>query len=344
MAGLMDMMQRPELWQWLGGVGGGMSRAARGQGYDISGANQQLFKGMQQRKQGQAFNTMLDNLPEGTLNAAQRSALGQMAPGMGQQVFAKYMFAQGKEPAAWEQKMNQMVKMGTSPEIASGLTTGRLTWKTDPIDGTSTLMDSRTGGSYDYGGKSDAPPPPPPTPVPEDVDYRKALAGRGIVADWANKIWDFFGGKLPAPEADRAATVINNLGVRTQIGLQTAWPGRPSEYRMKLLEGLTPTPFTAGMGAGRAKNTLEQSVNLINNALIDSQEVVSNPSLYKPKEVTQARKNIKQYEGLLRDYKIILSTFDDGGTADPEAGTAPEGVDQGLWQYMTPEERALWQN
>ena len=123
---------------------------------------------------------------------------------------------------------------------------------------------------------------------------------------------------------------------------------------MKLLEGLTPTPFTAGMGAGRAKNTLEQTVNLINNALIDSQEVVSNPSLYKPKEVTQARKNIKQYEGLLRDYKIILSTFDDGGTAEapldmragsyPEAGSAPEGVDPDLWQYLTPEERALWQN
>ena len=28
----------------------------------------------------------------------------------------------------------------------------------------------------------------------------------------------------------------------------------------------------------------------------------------------------------------------------PAAGSVPEGVDPGLWQYMTPEDRALWQN
>ena len=151
-SGLMNFLGKPELWQWLSGVGGGMSRASRGQGYDISGANQQLFGAMRDRKKSQAFDLMMKQLPADTFNPAQTNFLNTIKDyGAKMKVVQGVLFGSGKEPAVWRQKKMQMEKMGASPEIASGLATERLVWKTDPIEGTSTLMDSWTGKPYEFG-------------------------------------------------------------------------------------------------------------------------------------------------------------------------------------------------
>ena len=50
MAKLMDILQSPETWQWVGGLGAAMDRSARGGGFDLTQANQGLMRGIQDRR------------------------------------------------------------------------------------------------------------------------------------------------------------------------------------------------------------------------------------------------------------------------------------------------------
>jgi len=55
MAGLLDFAKTPEFMQWATGVAGGLSRAGRGQGFNIAPANQQLFQSMADNRQDEAM-------------------------------------------------------------------------------------------------------------------------------------------------------------------------------------------------------------------------------------------------------------------------------------------------
>ena len=88
---LMDMFSRPEFWNWASGVGGGLSRAGRGQGYDISQANNQLFTAMKARKDQERLKGLMDQF---NLNPQQRGLMGALPVQVQQQILAQQAFPQ----------------------------------------------------------------------------------------------------------------------------------------------------------------------------------------------------------------------------------------------------------
>ena len=94
--GIMDNLgtafSQPDMYKWLGNVGAGLSRAGRGQGFDISQANQQLFQGMADRKAQERLGGLMDQFG---LNPQQRGLLDQMPLQAQQQILAGQAFPQG---------------------------------------------------------------------------------------------------------------------------------------------------------------------------------------------------------------------------------------------------------
>lgn len=257
-------------------------------------------------------------------NQAQREFYGSLNVDMQRQVLAQWHFPKANDPAVWRQKMEQQIANGVPPHIASGIATGRLEIRTDPVNGAHTVIDKSTGQPMNYGVGAGAPATPAapaasavaPTTVPDDVDYTSALGGEGLVGLVANTVVDLFGGKLPAPEAERASQALTNLQVRTQAVLQNSIPGRPSNYLMQQFERLTVTPGSLTQGPARARERLGQTRDLIRRAIEESQAVIDNKQNFSPAQLTKARENILSYESLLRDYETILQSFDGEGVID----------------------------
>jgi hypothetical protein len=215
MAGLMEFFSRPELWQWVGGVGGGLSRAGRGQGFDISGANQQLFQGMADRRSQEQLNGLMSQF---NLTPQQTGLMGQLPLQMQQKAYYDLAFpnsgeqtdftrmlgmltpeqqAQAVEIRAGLQaraqpeqrdpaivaRIDQLMQSGVDENTARGIATNRLRITTNPITGERAIIDMATGQPYDYGGGAGAGAevPPPPPQVPPESLYDQAGEATGVV-------------------------------------------------------------------------------------------------------------------------------------------------------------------
>lgn len=120
--GIMGMFQRPEFWQWASGVGGALSRAGAGQGYDLTQANQQLFQSMADRQAQQRLGGLMDQFD---LNPQQRALMGELPPDMQRQILAKQAFPSGdmsNMELAWS--MLNPEERRQAARIAAGLEAG----------------------------------------------------------------------------------------------------------------------------------------------------------------------------------------------------------------------------
>jgi len=354
MAGLMEFAQTPDFWNWASGVAGGLTRAGQGRGYDISQANQQLFQGFKDRSQMEQMRGLMD---QGDYTPQQRGLMDSIRdPRMLQQMLMQQAFPQqgkrqlvkaadgfqydvntgerafpgvemaaseGASPAVWQQKRDAMIAGGMDADTATNIATGRWVTSRNPISGQADIIDKATGRKIGEAAPAEE-AAPAPTTVPADVSYGAALGGEGLISGMANTVADAIGMDLPAPQAERASQALKNLQTRTATILQSSIPGRPSNYLMQQFEGLTVTPGSLFQGEQRSKERLGQTRDLIRRAIDDANAVISNSGSFQPSQVAEARQSKIAFEGLLRDYEIILERL--GPSQEGASGPPPEGT------------------
>jgi hypothetical protein len=268
-----------------------------------------------------------------------------------------------------ERKIKLMTENGVPIEMARGLATGQFETRQDPQDGTITIID-RSNGRILFGpnaggviGQPAAPAAPgapgvaPGGTLPGNADFRGATGAPGLIAETANLVADLFGGRnLPAPQAAAGAQALRNLDTRTQMFLQSAIPGRPSNYLMQLIGNLTVSPAEIGMGPERATARIKQTVTFLDQTVRELEEIAGGQGTgrFSRQDIGEANRVLVSLRPLLNDYRTLESAMTRQpqnerpaprrGTLGNRPAPAPAGIDPQLWNVMTPEERALWQN
>jgi hypothetical protein len=271
-----------------------------------------------------------------------------------------------------ERRIDLMVQNGVPREMAVGLSTNQFETRQDPQDGTITIID-RSNGRVLFGpnaggiiGQPAAPAAPaapgapgaPAVPgAPGNVDFRGATGAPGLVAETANFVADLFGGRnLPAPQVAAGAQALRNLDTRTRMFLQSAIPGRPSNYLMEMIGGLTVSPAEIRLGPERATERVQQTTRFLEQTVRELEEIAGGQGTgrFTRQDIGEANRVLVSLRPLLNDYRTLegaLTSRPERAPPPPRRGTlgnrsapAPAGVDPQLWNVMTPEERALWQN
>ena len=160
------------------------------------------------------------------------------------------------------------------------------------------------------------------TPAPEaapsamnpNVDYTQGTGTSGFLGVPYNMITDFFAGKLGAPETEKAVQGLINLGVRTRTLLQDAIPGRPSNYLMEQLDKLTVTPGSPFQGDARSLERLTQTRDMIRAEIQRmDRDVLGKPGTFSRKDIADTESSKSNLEAMLRDYDIVVSSFEKSG-------------------------------
>lgn len=186
----------------------------------------------------------------------------------------------------------------------------------------------------------------PERDVPDlgDPNVQSALGVPGLGRNIANTVAGFFGTEeLPAQEAERARSLLNNLATRATAAFSLQLPGRASNLQLEMGERLQVRPGQPTMSPARAREVFDASIRDM-KAELDriNTDILDQPG-YSSKVYSDARANASQIRRILGETVALRQALD----ADPaggSAGPAPEGVDAEAWQFMTDEERALWQN
>lgn len=337
--GLMSILQRPETWQWISGVGRGLSQAGRGQGFNIGGANQQLFQAMQDRKQRQQLGGLMDQFG---FDPQQRGLMKTLPLQMQQQIAAQQMFGgQGGKDAVWRQKMDQMISMGIDPRAASGIATGRLKLTVDPINGTRMITDMSTGQPWTGGGLPAAPgvpaAPAAPAAPADETFYEMAgeTAGAGSAIRSASTavlgqiplIGDWF--THPETVADRQeVTAASNSLVRA-LSVNSRYPVAEQE-RLRKQIGIEPSMWE---GEVTARSRMEGIDRYLGKLLVDERAASVNPDLPADRR-RDAFVKIEAIESFVRMMGV------------PEAGAEPanpwgQGPPPVGFELVAPDGRAL---
>jgi hypothetical protein len=85
-------------------------------------------------------------------------------------------------------------------------------------------------------------------------------------------------------------------------------------------------------------------LRLETGAQANEQEIKNTMARYMPSPLDDKPTNKDKMERLQRRFDNAQRIASGGEGSPEEAESMPEGVDQELWQLLTPEERALWQN
>jgi hypothetical protein len=258
-----------------------------------------------------------------------------------------------REPPESERNIARMVQNGIPENVARGIVSGQFRMVSNDMDGTIRVFDVANGRVVHGPGAQPQQPPqaaaPPDAPSPgttppqagapppavnggtmptEGVDFPGATGGPGLVAETANYVADLFGGNLPAPETARAAQALRNLDTRTRMFLQTAIPGRPSNYLMEMIGNMTVSPATLSLGPERATERVQQTTRFLEQT-IREQEAIANSmgtGQFDRNAISQANTALLSLRPLLNDYQTLERAFVERGTTaqrERRRGTTP---------------------
>ena len=248
-----------------------------------------------------------------------------------------------------ERRIDLMVQNGVSREMATGLATGQFETRQDPQDGSTSIID-RSNGRILFGpnaggiiGQPAAPSAPgaplvqgpraapaaPGSPsaapggtLPANADFRGATGAPGLVAETANFVADLFGGRnLPAPQAAAGAQALRNLDTRTRMFLQSAIPGRPSNYLMEMIGGLTVSPAEIRMGPERATTRIQQTIGFLDQTVRELEEIAGGQGTgrFTRQDIGEANRVLVSLRPLLNDYRTLEGAM----TRQPERAPPP---------------------
>ena len=255
-----------------------------------------------------------------------------------------------QQPTALTQRIDEMVANGVPRPIASGIATGALQVRQDPVDGTITVFDVASG--QPFAGAAPRQPQPTPTAaappgevgstLPTDANYRGATGLPGLAANTANLVADLFGGRLPAPQVATAEQALRNLDTRTRMFLQSAIPGRPSNYLMEMIGGLTVSPATITLGPERASERIGQTTRFLQQTVDEMDQIASGrgQGRFNRQDIGDANRVLVSLRPLLADYQALETAFNRAPpqTAAPQRRPQPGVIPRNPAAARPPEE------
>lgn len=159
-----------------------------------------------------------------------------------------------------------------------------------------------------------------PTIITPEVTPSEAV---GLVGKWQsgwNKALDAVGLGDPA-NANRVATErLDALANQTQLYLQDAVPGRPSNYLLQLLEKQAIRPNQAFMGEAGAASRVQATMAVIDTGLADNARIINNPAGYSANDVAKARDGYARLSQLKSEYQALGRGFGGGASAPADPG------------------------
>lgn len=230
-----------------------------------------------------------------------------------------------KDPAL-ERKIQVLVESGVDRNTAIGIAAGRLVTSRDPINGNAQIIDKATGKVVGAAPQATvaAAEGIPPTAMKPQTDYSQGTGTSGFVGWGLNTLADLFGGKLAAPDTEKAIQGLKNLQVSTQLSLQAGVPGRPSKYLMERLDELAIAPGSLFQGDRRAYERLQQTRDMIREEIYRvDQDILGQAEGYRPQQIAEARANRSQLNRLANNYDVVIKSFEKAvGSKTPKATSA----------------------
>jgi len=241
-----------------------------------------------------------------------------------------------------EQEIARLMETGLTREQAINIKEGRHVFRTNPVTGGNELFDANTGKPVTP--RPDVEVGNLPPSIMGGADLKKATGVRGAVKNALNTLFDAVGAELPYGQTQEATTALQNLNTRTTTHMVQGVPGRPNVKLLEMFERLVSEPNSVFQGPGRTLDKLQQTRDFVQSMIDMNKAALGDPITRKSRG--EAIENIRSLEALLSDYDQVLENYGssggEGGVAVGSGGLAPEGVDQGTWDYMTDEERAQW--
>jgi hypothetical protein len=257
---------------------------------------------------------------------------------------------------AIKQRVAMLEHSGVPTPIAQGLAAGRYEVNRHPISGTAQVVDKATGrivfdgaaqnGQGPQPGAGSGPEASPQGPgagasggtsMPRDVAYPEGTGTGSMVRGGLNTLMEVFGGKAPYPEVERATQALTNLQVRTQTALQSAIPGRPSNYLMERLDRLAVKPGSPFTGDERAYERFRQTRDMLREEIARmDRDILGRAGDFTPAQIAETRANRSQIEGVLRDYDVVVGSYEE---ARQPQRRVPSGAVQELKANPSPERR-----
>lgn len=166
-----------------------------------------------------------------------------------------------------------------------------------------------------------------PKIITPEVQPGEAVGFKGMWQSNINKLADAFGAGNPQDPNKVATDRLEALGNQTQLYLQDAVPGRPSNYLLQMLEKQAVRPNQLFMGEAGAQTRAQSTIAVIDTGLSDLARIINNPSGYSKNDLAQARDGYNRLSQLKAEYNALLGGF---------GGQAPAGdeVDALVQQYL----------
>jgi len=262
------------------------------------------------------------------------------------------------KPSDRQNRIDMMVQNGVPPNVATSIATGQYRVTTDAFNKSPKVVDIATGRVVGELTPEQAQSVQPPAAAPnQSADPQGAppqtptlLSGVQETYGPGATILDFLGkstgGVLySAPEENTRARQKARIFRETMVDA-FARSDKPSTYAQKRVEELIPS-LGVLEDPVRAWDMLVQTKEELEAGLREDKAILNNRA-----SSIEAQKDA---ERRIAAKGIALRMIGDpeksprptsSGSPAPDAPTtpAPEGVSADQWRYMTPEERALWQN
>ncbi len=154
--------------------------------------------------------------------------------------------------------------------------------------------------------------------ITPEVRPNEALGLSGFWQRGINNVADMFGAADPKNPARVATDRLEALGNQTQLYLQAAVPGRPSNYLLQILEKQAIRPNQLFMGEAGAQTRAQATVAVIDTGLELLSGILKKPDAYSRKEIVEATDSYNRLSQLKSEYNALLGTFDGGDVVDDE--------------------------
>lgn len=149
-----------------------------------------------------------------------------------------------------------------------------------------------------------------PKIITPEVQPEEAVGLKGVWQSGINKIADVFGAGDPENPNRIATERMSALGNQTQLYLQDAVPGRPSNYLLQMLEkqAIRPNQLTMGEAGGQAR--AQATIAVIETGLNDLANILNNPESFSKTDLSKARQGYGRLSQLKSEYGALLNAFD----------------------------------
>ena len=153
-----------------------------------------------------------------------------------------------------------------------------------------------------------------------EVQPGEALGLGGKWQSMWNKAFDAVG--LGNPEsANRVATErLDALANQTQLDLQAAVPGRPSNYLLQMLEKQAIRPNQAFMGEAGAAARVQATIAVIDSGILAHERVINDPVQYSRDEIAKAQDALARLNQLRLEYENFGRSLSGGASAPADPG------------------------